>query len=366
MKKAHKYLLYALIPVAGVFAVYLYNSSGKENPEQIESKAGDQKQKGGERGKGSSRPIPVSVHIAKYEFNTDGLVRLGTIAAKDRVDIASEISGRIVSINFNEGEYVKRGKVLVKLNDDELQTQLKKAEYQYSLQKEKLERQKVLLSKDAVSREDYDQVLTEYNVLRQDIEQLKARIEKTEIRAPFEGVIGFREVSVGAFLQPNTKVTNLVDVRNLVLEFSIPEKYFSEKLIGSVAMFTVEGSIKEFKAPVYAVDPQVDEKTRTLSLRAKYLNASGQLKPGMSARVTLIAGKDGESLYVPNEAVISDVKGRYVWIMKSGEAKMSYLKTGKRTSDKVEVLEGVSAGDTIITTGIMQIRPGSTVVPVNL
>ena len=193
-----------------------------------------------------------------------------------------------------------------------------------------------------------------------------ARIEKTEIRAPFEGVIGFREVSVGAFLQPNTKVTNLVDVRNLVLEFSIPEKYFSEKLIGSVAMFTVEGSIKEFKAPVYAVDPQVDEKTRTLSLRAKYLNASGQLKPGMSARVTLIAGKDGESLYVPNEAVISDVKGRYVWIMKSGEAKMSYLKTGKRTSDKVEVLEGVSAGDTIITTGIMQIRPGSTVVPVNL
>src|SRR5690606_21963778 len=145
-----------------------------------------------------------------------------------------------------------KGTLLIKLNDSELQVQLKKAQYQYTLLEERLERQRILLEKDAVSREDYDKVLTEFNVLKQDIEQLKISIEKMHIVAPFSGVVGFRDVSLGAFLQPNSKITSLVDVANLIVEVAIPEKYVLDKLYGATINFTVEGMIDNFSAVIYA------------------------------------------------------------------------------------------------------------------
>jgi len=356
MKTAQKYILYISIPILLVAAILIYNSFSRK----AEMGSSDQQRGGG------SKSLPVSVFIADYYQSDNALEGPGTLVAKDRVEVVSELSGRVISINFNEGQFVKKGDILVKLNDDELQAQLTRAEYQYTLLEEKLGRQKILLGKEAISREEYDQVSTEFNVLKQDIEQLKIKIEKMKIRAPFNGVIGFRNISLGALLLPNSKVATIVDLVNLILEFSIPEKYISNKLLGSTANFTIEGSSTAFSAIVYAIDPEIDATTKTIMLRAKYNNKNGALRPGMFARFSLRSEKGALKIYLPNEAIVPNVKGRSVWVLKGGKAGMVLVQTGIRTADMMEVLSGIQKGDTIITTGLMQLREGISVTPTNI
>jgi membrane fusion protein (multidrug efflux system) len=364
MKTGQKFLLYSAIPVLFIIAYIIYNSlSGK--PEMGGDNPGNRPSAGQGRPGAGGRSLPVSVYLAGYMTAEEGLMMPGTLVANEKVELASELSGRVVDINFKEGQHVKKGDILVRLNDDELQAQLVRAEYQYTLLEEKLARQKILLSKEAVSREDYDQVSTEFNVLKQDIEQLKIKIEKMKIRAPFDGMIGFRYISLGAMLMPNSKVATIVDIANLIVEFSIPEKYIFNQLIGRTANFTVEGNSHRYSATVYAVDPEIDVKTRTILIRARFNNGGGDLRPGMSARVSLSSQKEKLNIYIPNEAVVSDVKGHSVWLLKNGKAHSATIQSGLRSVDMMEVLQGVEQGDTVITSGLMQLREGMAVKAVN-
>ena len=368
MKSTIKYLLYIGVPLLCAGAVLLYNSvSGKDpmNTTERSSEMGRAAGKGGPGGPGQ-RALPVSGHVVAYETGESGLTRLGTLVANEKVQVMSELSGRVTAVNFNEGQFIRKGTVLVKLNDDELLTQLTRAEYQYTLLEQRLRRQKILLEKDAVSREDYDKVQTEFNVLKQDIEELKIRIDKMKIKAPFDGVIGFRQVSEGAFLQPGSNIADMVDMAKLKLEFSIPEKYIASKLVGTQASFTVEGVSRTFQASIYAMDPQIDIATRTILLRAQFDNKEGLLKPGMSARVTIQTGSNQRSLFVPSQAVVPDVNGRFVWLLKGGKAFRSYVQTGNRTTEKLEITAGVEVGDTLLTTGIMQLKEDMPVIINNL
>lgn len=363
MKNRQKYILYAAIPAVLVLSVYGYNKifNKSQLDESGSAPAGARSEE--RRGGGGGRSLPVSVHIANYMSGEEGRLAIGTLVANEKIDVVSELSGRVTEINFKEGELVRKGKILLKLNDDELVSQLVKAEYQNTLLEQRLGRQKILLEKDAVSREDYDKVLTEYNVLRQDIEQLKIRIEKMKVRAPFDGVIGFRNISLGAFLQPNSKISTLVDIASLKLEFSIPEKYINDVKPGNKVVFTVEGMSNKFNAQIYAIEPEIDLKTRTSMLRAKYVNSGMRLKPGMSAKVAYSMTQGAESIYVPNQSVVPDVKGRSVWVVKEGKAALVPVQTGSRTADMLEILSGIEAGDTVITTGLMQLREGIQVSP---
>lgn len=363
MNKTQKYLLYLSIPALFALAFFVYNSFLKEKKVVLAS--ANRSLSSSPTGR-QGRVLPVSVHIAELMAREDGFLRIGNLVANEKVEMVSEQSGRVVSINFKEGQFVKKGTLLIKLNDDELQVQLKKAQYQHTLLEERLERQRILLEKDAVSREDYDKVLTEFNVLKQDIEQLKIRIEKMHITAPFDGVIGFRDVSLGAFLQPNSRITTVVDIANLIVEVAIPEKYVMDKLYGTTINFTVEGMINNFSAVIYAVDPQVDVNTRTIMIRARHKNSNSLLKPGMSAKVMLNTGSGDVNVYVPNQAVVPDVSGRSVWLYKNGKAKFVPVQTGNRTADMLEILSGVERGDTIIITGLMQLREGISVSASNL
>lgn len=360
MNKIFKIALYVVILLVFILAIWLFNVLyGKE---KIDDKPKTEYLRKGKEGRGrmdgSGKVLPVSVYVAEYQTGENGLMRLGTLVANEKVDLVSELSGRVTEVNFKEGQFIKKGQVLVKLNDDELQTQLTRAKYQLRLLEQRLERQKILLEKDAVSREDYDKVLTEYNVLKQDIEELQIRINKMKVRAPFDGVIGFRQVSNGAFLQPGSKISGMVDIANLKLEFSIPEKYITANLVGSMASFTVEGSEKVFPARIYAMDPQIDVNTRTILLRALYNNKDGFLRPGMSARVSMKTANEKKYLYAPNQAVVPDSKGRFVWLKKNGKAVATQVQTGNRTTENLEILSGIEVGDTIITTGLMQLREG--------
>jgi len=309
----------------------------------------------------TGRPLPVSISIARYDDISDGFSRLGSLLANEVVELACQTTGKVVMINFAEGQWVEKGTLLVKIDDLDLQAQLTRAEHQLSLASERLRRQQILFEKDAVSREAFDQALTDHNLIMADIELLKVRIDRTEIRAPFSGIIGFRTISLGAYLQAGARVATLTDIATLKLEFSVPEKNVFQKLEGSTAIFTVSGSEKEYKAKVYAIDPVLEEKTRTIGIKALYDNRDGLLRPNMMATVIINPEHSTASLLVPSEAVIPDVDGRSVWLVRNQRAVQVPVKTGTRTADKVEILEGVAVGDSVVTSGLLQIRQGQLV-----
>jgi len=333
---------------AGVSAV------GTQGQGQAQGQTGGQGQgAGGQQG----GLLPVTGTIAKPSYLTNGIRSAGTLLANEEVDIVSKVSGKVTGVFFKEGSVVKKGALLVKIYDEDLQAQLQRAEIQEKMLSEKLERQRVLLAKDAVSREAFDQLQTDYNVILADINLLKVRIAETEVRAPFDGTIGFRFVSEGTYVQPSVKIAHLIDYSQMKLEFAIPEKYVSQELMGKKISFNAQGYPDEFFATVYAIDYRVDEATRTIGLRARYDNRNKKLVPGMFADLVLITDEKNNAIQIPSEAVVPDMNEKRVWIYNNGKATLVPVVAGTRTETMVEILSGISAGDTVITSGLMQLRP---------
>jgi membrane fusion protein (multidrug efflux system) len=364
MKKATRITLWISIPLvlALSFAgprLGLFGRKAK-GPEQTQAQktaqAPDQGQGQRPGRQAGGGPLPVTAIIARTSYLTNGIRSAGSLLANEEVDIVSKVSGKVTGVFFTEGSVVKKGDLLVKIYDEDLQAQLKRSEIQEKMLAEKLERQRVLLSKDAVSREDFDQLQTDYNVILADINLLKVRIAETEVRAPFDGVIGFRYVSEGSYVQPSVKIAHLTDPSMLKLEFAIPEKYVSESLMGKRVSFYTQGYNDEFFATVYAIDHQVDEATRTIGVRARYDNRDRRLVPGMFADLTLITDEKLNAIQIPTEAIVPEMNEKRVWLARNGKAALVPVVTGIRTEDKVEVTSGIAAGDTVLTSGLMQLR----------
>jgi membrane fusion protein, multidrug efflux system len=280
----------------------------------------------------------------------------GTLKPDEEVDLAFETSGKIVSINFTEGTRVKKGDLLAKINDRPLQAQLEKLESQLKMAEAKEFRQRSLLDKDAISQESYDQVQTDVQTIKADINLIKARISETELRAPFDGNIGLRNLSEGSFATSSTKISRLIKISPIKIEFSIPEKYASEIKIGYPITFNIDGSNEVYKASVYAVDPKIDIDTRTIVLRALYPNKDEELKSGRYAGITLQMSQIDNAIAIPTEALIPEMEGEKVFIYKNGKAQSVKVNTGLRTESKIQITEGLKFGDTVITSGIMQLR----------
>lgn len=281
---------------------------------------------------------------------------IGTLRPDEEVDLAFETSGKIVGINFTEGTRVKKGDLLAKINDRPLQAQLEKLLAQLKMSEAKEFRQRSLLDKDAISQESYDQVQTDVQSLRADINLIKARISETELRAPFDGIIGLRYLSEGSYATSATKIAKLIKISPIKIEFSIPEKYASEIKIGFPITFTIDGSDNVFKASVYAVDPKIDIETRNIVLRALYPNRNEELKSGRYAGITLQLSQIDNAIAVPTEALIAEMDGEKVFIYKNGKAQSVKVSTGLRTESKIQIITGLKYGDTLITSGIMQLR----------
>jgi membrane fusion protein (multidrug efflux system) len=364
MKKSVKIALWVSIPVilAIAFAGPRLGLFGDRNPAPDKTETpgpsksqlpGQGQRPGGSQG---GITLPVNAIIARPSYLTNGIRSAGTLLANEEIDIVSKVPGKVTGVFFREGSRVKKGDLLVKIYDEDLQAQLRRSEIQEKLLAEKLERQRVLLAKDAVSREAFDQLQTDYNMILADMNLLKVRIAETEVRAPFDGVIGFRYVSEGSYVQPSVKIAHLTDPSILKLEFAISEKYISEDLMGKKISFETEGYSDEFFATVYAVDYRIDEATRTIGLRARYNNSDGRLVPGMFASLTLITDEKQNALQVPTEAIVPEMNEKKIWVSRNGRATLIPIVTGARTASMVEVIAGLSAGDTILTTGLMQLR----------
>lgn len=313
----------------------------------------------GAKGK-SNGPIAVNYFIVKHDSFNNDVFSTGKIGALNQIDVLSEVNGKITGIYFKEGQRVNKGELLVKLNDADLQAQLLKNRTQLKLAEQKLERLKKLLEIKGVSQEDYDAQENELSILKADNAFITAQIAKYSIVAPFNGVIGLKNISEGSFVSSNTPIVSLVQVKPLFVEFSLPEKYSSVFKQGMEVLFTADDyqENKKLRATIYAIEPKVDEATKTIRARAMY-NGSEDFYPGSFVKVFVNLGEVKNALMVPTQCVIPTLKGQKVFIVKNGAAEEVIVNIGIRTDEKIQITEGVSVGDTIVTTGLLSVKKDS-------
>ena len=307
------------------------------------------------------KPMQVDGIIANEEIISNAINTTGTILANEEVEIKSEISGKIIKIYFKEGSRISKGQLLVKLNDDDIVVQMKKLNIEIKLQSEKENRQKQLLNSTAISKEEYDVTLSNLNLMKANVDILKTQLEKTRILAPFSGIIGLKSVSEGAIVSSNTIMVSIQNVNPLKLEFSIPEKYNNLINVGKKVSFTLVDSDAKLTATVYAKEPKIDPVTRTAKVRATFPNASGRVYPGSFANINIEMGGQTKVIMVPSVAYIPDLNGAKLFISKEGMAVSVNVKAGLRTVDAIQILEGVHVGDTVLTSGILQLKPNMSV-----
>ncbi len=312
---------------------------------------------------GNIQAAKVKVLIAMPSDLEEVIRATGTLIADEQVDLTFEMQGKIRNIYFAEGTRVNKGQLLAKLKDDDLQAQLTKLRLQNNLLQEKANRQKILLEREAISRESYDQLITDLQSNEAEIKMVLVNIDKTEIRAPFDGIIGLRYMSEGAYVTPGMRIARLIKTKPLKIEFSVPERYADNVKAGNLLSFRIEGSTEEYRASVYAIEPLIDATTRTMTLRALFDNEKSQLQPGRYITVQLIIREKKDALKLPTEAIIPELGSEKVFIIKKGKAIDSKVSIGLRTPEFVEVTDGIKAGDTVVVSGIMQLRSG---MPVNI
>lgn len=351
MNKKIKVGLIVLI-AAGLTGWGIYSQLPKENEELA---AADKVATGK---KGGKKMLNVNAQIIKPQLLTDEIQISGSLLPDEEVDLSFETSGKIVEINFNEGSTVRKGQLLAKVNDRQLQAQLQRLVAQLKLAEDRVFRQNALLERDAVSKEAYEQVKTELATLNADITLVKANIDQTELRAPFDGVIGLRQVSVGTYASPTTIVAKLTKLSPLKVEFAVPERYASDVKIGADLNFTLEGKLNAFHAKVYARESKIDPTTHTLTIRAMYPNAAGNVMPGRYATIRLSKEEIKDAIAVPSEAIVPEMGKDKIFLYKSGKAEPVEIVTGIRTESEVQVLKGLQVGDTILISGTLQLRMG--------
>jgi membrane fusion protein (multidrug efflux system) len=306
-------------------------------------------------------PMVVEGIIVKPTLINQIIYVSGTLKPFEETTLMPEVPGRIVSINLPEGQPVKAHTLLVKLFDGDLQAQLRKSETQLKITEQTRVRQAELLKINGISQSDYDQTELQVISIKNDIELMKVSIQKTEVLAPYDGEIGLRNVSVGAQVTTSTALATIREVDKLKLDFSVPEKYSNIITKGGKLRFMVQGDDAKYDAIVMATEQSIEANTRNLKARAVVNKNSASLIPGAFANVELSLGERPQALMVPTQAIIPTERDKKLIVVKGGKATFVAVKTGVRESANIEVSEGIAPGDTVVTTGILFLKPGSIV-----
>ena len=248
-----------------------------------------------------------------------------------------------------------KGALWLRLNDADLQSQLLKSKSQVSLSEQKLDRLKKILLINGVSKEEVEIQENELNSLKADQAFILAQLAKTNITAPFNGVIGLKNISEGSFVNSNTPIASLVQMQPVFIEFSVPEKYSNLFASGIDVKFGNDNSDEEYSAKIYALEPQIDEATKTLKARATY-SGNEKFYPGTFVKVFANLGETQNAIMVPTQCLIPTLKGQKLFVCKGGVANEVMVKIGVRTDEKVQITEGLAIGDTVITTGLLAMK----------
>lgn len=323
---------------------------------KIAGKPGNRKDKSKE--KNGPKAVSVDAFVAKQGYFENQISLTGTLLANENIELKAEASGKIQLINFIEGTTVRKGQLLLKINDDDLKAQLKKLNLQVELAVKEESRKKKLLEINGISQEEYDLAQNNLNTLKAEAELMQAQIEKTQVVAPFDGLVGLRNVSIGSFINSSTVIASLQMTDPIKIEFSVPERYMTAVKTGTEIIFTIEGKNKNYNAKVFAFEPKIDMNSGTAKVRAVCRNTDG-LIPGSFVNVQLILNKSDNTIQIPTQAVVPQLKGQFVYICQNGKAKSVKVETGNRTDSSIEIKKGIMAGDSVITSGLLQIKQGT-------
>jgi membrane fusion protein (multidrug efflux system) len=300
------------------------------------------------------KAIPAKLARAVIEAGASGNLR-----ADEAVVIRPEIAGRIERIGFEEGQSVKKGALLARLDAAETRAVLTSSRTQAALDKQRLERVADLRKKGFVSQQALDEAQSSYARAIAKQREDEAKLAKSEIRAPFDGVAGLRQVSEGAYLAAGTDIARLEKIDQLKLDFRVPETYLAQLKSGLAVSAVVDSFPQEsFTGKIYAIEPAVDEQTRTILARARVANPDLKLRPGMFARVLLTLGVRENAVWIPEEAIVPRGQDSYVFRVVDGKAELVLVQTGTRRVGEVEIMKGVAAGELVVTEGTQRLAPG--------
>lgn len=311
---------------------------------------------------GAPRALPVRAAVVREDTVVETVTAVGTLLANESVMIRPETDGRIESIHFREGQLVRKGDKLVSLDASEIEAQLASAVAAANLNRSRLKRSEELYAKKFISAQALDEARENLNQTDARVTEIRAKLAKTVIRAPFEGVAGLRQVSPGAYVKAGQDVARLEGIGTLKLDFRVPELYLAKIRNGQALAVTVDAWPGEtFGGAIYAIEPSVDEATRTVLLRARLPNPGVRLKPGLFARVMLTLDRRERARVVPEQAIVPRGGDRYVFRIVDGKALMVKVELGLRRPGEVEIVSGLEAGQQIVADGQLKLRDGATV-----
>lgn len=329
------------LDLSGIILIFLVSACSGEK-QKVSNQAG--------------KVTPVEVFITRSQSIENIFRTPGNLIPAEVIEIRPEISGRVISLNFKEGTSVKKGQVLVQIDDSELQAELKKFNAQLRIASENEQRKKELLLIKGISQEEYDQALSELEVLQASVDLTQTQIRKSKIVSPFNGRIGLRYISEGAFVQSGSIIATLAQTDILKIEFSVPEKYAGYIHDGLPIQFTVSGREENFTADVYAFEPVIDEASRTLKIRAITNNLANRLIPGSFADVTLNFERIENAIMIPTQAIIPALNSQNVFVFRSGHMRYTKVATGIQNDKMIQITDGLQTGDTIAMTALLALK----------
>ncbi len=307
----------------------------------------------------AAKALPVEVIEIKTERLENNLNITGNIMPNEFVELRAEVNGLVEIIHFEEGQFVKKGTPLITLNKDELDAQLDRLEFTKKLYEGQENRQKQLLAREAISQEEYDVILNQYNTTLADIKLVSAQLDKLVIKAPFDGVLGLRQVSVGSVIGTSDVIANLVNIDPIKIQFSIPERYSNLVTIGSTISFSNNTAEGKQSGEVYAYEPVIDANTRTMTLRAISQNKDRKFLPGMFVNISFNLAVNETAMLIPAEALIPELSGYKVFVASAdGLVEERTVEIGVRTESQVEITKGLKPGELVLTTGVLQAKEG--------
>jgi len=305
----------------------------------------------------TKRPsLEIEAFIVKSKELDNIIKTTGNILPAEMIELKSEVAGRIDKLNISEGKWVKKGTILVQIDDSELQAQSRKLKAQLKLAEETEIRKKELLSINGISKVEYDEAYTNLETIKADIELTNSKIRKSKIVAPFDGTIGLRNVSEGAYISVGTTISSLVQLDPLKIEFNVPEKYASYMKDGMPVEFNIVGISKTYQAKVYAFQSQITQDSRSLTVRAIMPNPKNELIPGAFADLKIRLERIENAIMIPTYCIVPLLNGQNVYIIRSGKVNLVPVVTGIRNEEQIQLVSGSIEGDTIATTGLLALK----------
>lgn len=339
---------YLSITACSILFLFIYSCSSKSADPKPEQKHG-----------GANTALSVEGFVVSSSVLNSSIEIAGSLLPYEETEIHPEVAGKVVMLSIKEGAVVKKGTLLARLFDGDLQAQLQKLSVQLKIAQKTQERQDELLKIGGISQQDFDLSLLSVSTIKADMQILQASIDKTIIRAPFDGKLGLKNISIGAYITPATILTTIRQVSKLKLEFSVPEKYAPKVAVGNIISFSTEASPKTYTANIRATESGITQENRSLIVHAIVENTDKNITAGSFAKVIFDMGNNNNAIMVPTQAIIPQARDKKVIVYRNGIANFNTVVTGTRDSARVEILSGLNVGDTIITTGLLAIKPES-------